>query len=159
MRNEDIMRTRLICAVVVAMGLAVGVAHAARESPASAQSLATATRLSCTFTFYTVTIWDEGTPEVRTGDDVLTFEISAIDNRAHTAEIIAPTGAASVSLFLTDTGLNVIEQTPIGNFIVTTVFGTALADGSFPAVHSRHLGDVSRSPTPSQYFGSCQVAR
>jgi hypothetical protein len=121
--------------------------------------LASAERLTCSFVFYTTTRWVEGVPEVRTGDDQFEFDIARINHRAHTAEVITDTATARVSAFLTDTGLNVIEQTPLGNFIVTTVFATGRTGDAFPAIHSRHLGDTSAPPSPSQYFGSCRVTQ
>jgi hypothetical protein len=151
------MRTRILLSLIAVSWL-IPVAAGASDTPAQAVNpLASARHLSCTFTFYTTTRWANGVPEVRTGDDEFKFDIDTIDARNHTARIVATTASANVSAFLTDTGLNVIEQTPLGNFIVTTVFTTGRIGDALPAVHSRHLGDVSVPPSPSQYFGTCQV--
>lgn len=152
------MRTGLV-AFVLALVLVPGAA-AASGPPVSGQAdagLVAAERLGCQFVFYTVTVWVDGVPEVRTGDDRLEFQIDRIDRDAHTARLITSTAAAPVSAFLTDAGLTIIEQTPIGNFMVTTVFAAGGFDGALPAVHSRHFGDLSAPPSPSQYFGSCRV--
>ena len=156
------MRTAIL---TIAMGATVAAHAAARQEPAPAPapaqipSLATAQALRCTFTLYVATHWVDGEPETVAGDDKFTFSIEAIDLQTRRARIVGATASASASAFVTDTGLNVIEQTPIGNFILTTVFANGQTGGRFMAVHSRHLGDLSAPPGPSQYFGSCEAVR
>jgi len=154
------MRTDLIALVLTSVCLLTVGAVSSRAAAAVQDDvrLAEAGRLACSFVFYTVTVWVDGLPEVRSGDDLLEFEIDQIDLEAHTARIVTATATAPVSAFLSDTGLTVLEQTPIGNFMVTTVFAAGAVDGALPAVHSRHFGDVVAPPSPSQYFGSCQVS-
>jgi hypothetical protein len=122
-------------------------------------TLAAARTVRCTFPKYAGTRWIDGTPETVMGTDELTFDIDAINVKARTARIVAGTAAVLVSASMSQTGLNVIEQTPIGNFILTTVFTGGREGGTFRAVHSRHLGDPTDFPSPSQYFGSCEILR
>ncbi len=65
-----------------------------------------------------------------------------------------------MTLLVTPTGLNVIEQTLAGNLTVTTIFsGTASGEGrTYLAVHSRHLGkDMDLPARASQAYGTCQL--
>jgi hypothetical protein len=150
------MRTGIITLCVVAMAsLPVAARQAAPGPPAP---LSAAKALRCTFTLYVATHWADGEPETVAGDDQFSFSIEAIDSQARRARVVGENASASASAFVTDTGLNVIEQTPIGNFILTTVFASGRIGDRFMAVHSRHLGDLSAPPGPSQYFGSCEVA-
>jgi hypothetical protein len=127
------------------------------ETPAI--SLSAARALRCVFPNYVATRWIEGTPETVNGKDELTFEIDTINLKARTARIVGARGSTLVSAFITQTGLNVIEQTPIGNFILTSAFIGGRDGNALRAVHSRHLGDVAELPTPSQYFGTCEILR
>jgi hypothetical protein len=122
-------------------------------------ALSAAVTLRCTFPNYAATRWIDGTPETVTGTDELAFDIDAINLRARTATIVALRGTALVSAFVTSTGLNVIEQTPGGNFILTSVFNGGREGNRLRAVHARHLGDANDLPAVSQYFGTCEIAR
>ena len=135
-------------------------APAAAAPPAQATiALSAAQAIRCVFPVYVATRWVEGAPEPVNGTDELTFEILAINLKARTARVSASRGSALVSAFVTDTGMNVIEQTPLGNFILTTVFTGGREGNRLRAVHSRHLGDVAELPTPSQYFGTCEILK
>ncbi len=122
-------------------------------------SLSAARTLRCVFPSYAATRWIDGTPETVMGADDLRFDIDTINLKARTARVVASRASALVSAFATGTGLVVIEQTPAGNFILTTVFSGGRDGNQLRAVHSRHLGDPAELPTPSQYFGSCEVVR
>jgi hypothetical protein len=154
------MRTGIItlCVVALTAGPVWG-QQAAPTPPPEPASLTTAQAFRCTFTLFVATHWVDGEPETVAGDDQFAFTIEAIDRPARRARIVGATASATASAFVTDTGLNVIEQTPIGNFILTTVFANGRTGDRFMAVHSRHLGDLSAPPGPSQYFGSCEVVR
>ena len=159
------MRTAVIVMFIVAVA---SLGEAAQQAPAppagqgqapSGSPFAGAKALRCAFTLYVAAHWENGEPEAVAGDDQFTFTIEAIDVAARRARVVGTTASASVSAFVTGTGLNVIEQTPIGNFILTTVFANGRAGERFVAVHSRHLGDVSAPPGPSQYYGSCELVQ
>jgi hypothetical protein len=149
---------------VVVIGLFIGVSAGMQaqraQAPAPApSSLAAAKTVRCTFPKYAATRWIEGTPETVMGTDQFAFEIDAINLKARTARVVAGTASVLVSASTSQTGLNIIEQTPIGNFILTTVFTGGRDGASFRAVHSRHLGDPADLPAVSQYFGSCEIVR
>jgi hypothetical protein len=160
------MRTAVI-ALFVVVAAASGQAAAQQAPPpaplpgqaAAGSPFATVKALRCTFTLYVAARWENGEPQAVAGDDQFLFTIEAIDVAARRARVVGATASASVSAFVTGTGLNVIEQTPIGNFILTTVFANGRAGERFVAVHSRHLGDVSAPPGPSQYYGSCELVQ
>lgn len=141
-------------------------AETAAPAPAPAQAaepqiaLTRAGRLHCSFTAYAATRFVEGAaPETVTGTDTLEFDLDTFDVKQHTARLVGSTASVRVTAFWTDVGLNVIEQTPIGNFILTTVFEAGRTGNRLLAVHSRHIGDITAPPSPSQYFGSCEIVR
>ncbi len=149
-------------AAVLALALAVAggttVPAAAPQDPGS-NPLQSVKTLQCSFTTYEAAGWAGNTPEIVRGSDKFDFEIADINLKKHTGHVVGGNGSALVTAMLTDTGLNVIEQTPMGNFILTTVFVAGHQDRHFVAVHSRHLGDVSKPPTASQYYGTCDAVQ
>jgi hypothetical protein len=140
-------------------GAPVPAPSTASQGAAPGIALSAARTLKCLFPAYAATRWIDGTPETVTGKDELTFEIDTINLKARTARVAGARGSTLVSAFVTQTGLNVIEQTPIGNFILTSVFTGGREGNVLRAVHSRHLGDVAELATPSQYFGTCEILR
>ncbi len=89
-----------------------------------------------------------------------TFDIDAIDTKKRSAQIVGKGGAsAHASTVVTPVGVNVIEATPIGNLNVTTVFVAGGPEGKYIAVHSRHIGDLTSIPSPSQNYGTCTIAK
>jgi hypothetical protein len=148
---------RLLVLLALAASAVPVVAQQAPAPPPDQLSLAKTVR--CSFTKFAATRWVDGTPETVLGTDELNFEIDAINLKARTARVVAGRGAALVSAFVTATGLNIIEQTPGGNYILTSVFIGGREGGKFKAVHSRSLGDPTELPTPSQYAGLCEIVR
>jgi hypothetical protein len=71
------------------------------------------------------------------------FRLSPSISRKKTARIVFGQASAAASAFLTSTGLNVIETTALGNFLMTTVFVAGRRGNTLQAVHSRHLGDLA----------------
>ncbi|ODS52038.1 MAG: hypothetical protein ABS36_17915 [Acidobacteria bacterium SCN 69-37] len=115
---------------------------------------------ACTFTRYGLARWEgEAPPTVIAGDDTFRIGITDFDRRRNRARVVGGNGTVDVSAFFTPTGLNVIEQTPGGNFILTTIFVVARSPDSWYAVHARHLGDPEAPPSVSQYYGSCAAAK
>jgi hypothetical protein len=122
--------------------------------------LFSARHLSCTFPVYAAPVWKEDAAQVVSKAQDFSFDIDQIDTKKNSARIVATGGAtAHASTVVTPTGVNIIEATPIGNLNVTTVFVGGSVDGKFIAVHSRHLGDVTTTPSPSQSYGSCTIAQ
>jgi hypothetical protein len=121
--------------------------------------LTTAQSLRCSFPTSATTGWREGAPQTITGEQTFGFQIDAINAQKRTARIVGSSGSAEASAFLTGTSLNVIEQTPIGNFILTSVFTAGGSDNKLIAVHSRHVGDLAAAPSVSQHYGTCEVVK
>jgi hypothetical protein len=121
--------------------------------------LITTRSLKCTFPVGRVAEWDKGSPAVASSslDNPLHFD--SLDPRAGTGRFIGNAGSTDVRLFVTVAGLGIVETTPLGGFIVTTVFAHYVDRSTdFIAVHSRHipgLGALS-PPIPSQYHGTCK---
>jgi hypothetical protein len=86
----------------------------------------------------------------------VTFD--SIDTNAGKARLIGSIGAVDVRAILTETGLTFIEATQVGNLNFTTIFATydTLESRRFVAVSSRHVA-IEKSPSPSQYHGTCFV--
>ena len=149
---------RAVVAIGFFIALATGMSAQRAQAPAPVpSSLGAARTVRCTFQKYAATRWIEGTPETVMGTDELVFDIDVINVKARTARVVAGTASVLVSASISQTGLNIIEQTPIGNFILTTVFTGGQDGARFRAVHSRHLGDPADLPAVSQYFGGCEI--
>ncbi len=152
-------------AVLTAAALAAclaGAAHpaAAQKAPAVPPGpFATIQTLKCSFSSYAVNGWDASLkPTPVTASEDFSFQVSIVNVKKGRARIIGATGAIEASLVISNTGLNVIEQTPAGNFTLTTVFAGGGRDGKFLAVHARHV-DLAAAPSPSQHYGSCEEVK
>lgn len=132
---------------------------AAQRRPAPTGPFAKISALQCSFTNFGAAAWTGNSARVVTGDDNVQFRIEEFDYRRGVASIAGATAKVPVSATLAETGLNIIEQTPIGNFILTTIFVAGGTDDKYVAVHSRHLGDVTTPPSASQYYGTCEVVK
>jgi hypothetical protein len=131
--------------------------------PASAQTVqgpfAAAAGFKCSFPVYDTVRWTNNKPEIFTGEQQFAFQVDAFDFKKGRARVSSETGATHVSMFLTPTGMNVIEQTPIGNFNLTTIFTAGGQDKTYLAVNSRHNGDTSAVPRISQNYGTCEMVQ
>lgn len=131
-----------------------------RQPPPPPNPLSLIPAFRCTFPTHAATEWVDGQPTTREGQEEFGFQIVNINLRRGSARIVgAGGGTAEVTAMLSQTGLNVIEQTPYGNFILTTVFVAGGQDRTFIASHSRHLGDLKTVPSVSQHFGTCEPAK
>jgi hypothetical protein len=150
------MRSSILFLSLLATALAAPVG--AQRGPAAQDPLTLAKRLRCSFPNYAAVKWNGTTGEVLGGSQQFSFQISAFDFRRNRAELVGDS-TTLVTLLVTPTGLNVIEQTPAGNLTVTTVFsGTSTGGGAYQAVHSRHLGKDGELPArASQAYGSCEL--
>jgi hypothetical protein len=151
------MRIRVL-ALVLAVVAAAATGSALRAQKPSGP-FASVTALRCSFPVYATAVWTQPVPDVSSARQDFTFQIEAIDLKKKNAEIVGAGGSALAAVVLTETGLSVIEQTPIGNLNITTVFAAGGTGSTFLAVHSRHLGDVSGPPHASQSYGTCQPER
>jgi hypothetical protein len=142
--------------VTLVLALAAPVAAAQRQTPPPPNPLSLIRAFQCTFPRYVATEWPAGGSVTREGtDDNFTFRITEINLRRSVARIVGTGGSVPASAMVGETGLNVVEQTGLGNFILTSIF-RAGADGQvYLAAHSRHLGDPKTPPSVSQHFGTC----
>jgi hypothetical protein len=149
---------RFLSLTVLVLATALVVPASGQQTPESKDPLASAKSLRCSFPNYAAVRWTGTTGEVLGGSQEFSFQIDSFDFRRNRAQLV---GASTtlVTLLVTPTGLNVIEQTAAGNLTVTTVFsGTAAEGKSYQAVHSRHLGRDAELPArASQAYGSCEL--
>ena len=148
------LRSTLVCAL-----LAVAAAPASTQERQTPNPLASIASFNCRFVRYGVARWEGAVPTVLTGEDSFSLGITAVDTRRNRARIVGTAASVPASAVMTPLGLNVIEQTPGGNFILTTIFSASPAADTFYAVHARHLGDMSAPPSASQYYGTCEAVR
>lgn len=81
----------------------------------------------------------------------------SIDYAAQTARLIANNGAADVVAILNRSGVHFVEQTAVGNIILTTIFPIKRGDG-FVVVTSRHIGNlIGNDLILSQFYGTCNI--
>jgi hypothetical protein len=151
-----------IAAGVLVVAAGVGVVGAQRQPPPPPppNPLSSIPTFRCSFPKHVSTELVGAVPVPLAGEEEFTFLVADVNMRRGAARIVGSGGgSAEVTAILTATGLTVIEQTGLGNFIVTTIFTAGGADRVFRAVHSRHLGDLSAPPSVSQHFGTCQPVR
>jgi hypothetical protein len=120
---------------------------------------ATLRGFKCTFPLYDTVRWTGTKAEIFTGDQTFEFQIDAFDFKKGRARIASESGSTLASAVLTPTGMNVIEQTPLGNFNLTTIFVAGGEGTTYLAVNSRHNGDVSAAPKISQNYGTCELVK
>jgi hypothetical protein len=161
----EIMRTMQAVIATAILGLGTA-AYAQQPAPAAAPAqasapavnpFATAQTLNCSFSTYTVGGWKGVAPTAVIGDESYAFQIVVVNLKKGRAQIVGDTGARPASLVLSDTGLTVIEPTPVG-LTMTTAFANGGQDGQFLAVHARHV-DLKPTPSPSQHYGTCKITK
>ncbi|HUL72149.1 MAG TPA: hypothetical protein VLT86_03560 [Vicinamibacterales bacterium] len=154
------MVVRLIVLALLLQGGQAGSAPSLPSPQAAPKNpLFTARQLSCSFGVYATAIWKETTPEVVSRTQDFSFKIDSIDAKKGQARIVSGNASAIVSMIVTQTGINLVEKTRIGNLNVTTIFVAGGHDDVFIAVHSRHLGDLTAAPSVSQNYGTCQASQ
>ncbi len=132
---------------------AVYLAHAQGSAPQP--SIGTIKAFACSFPVYASASWTTP-PQVTSQTQDFTFRIDTIDPKKRQARVVGTGGSALASLLTTPVGVTVIEQTPLGNVNMTTVFAAGQQGRTFLAVHSRHIGDPAAPPTVSQNYGTCE---
>jgi hypothetical protein len=154
------LRSFLLMGGVVLVASAFAPQRQSAPPPPPPNPLASVTAFRCSFPKFVTTAWVEGLPVTREGEETFGFQIANINPRRSVARIVGTAGgSADVTATLTSTGLNIIEPTAIGNFILTTIFSAGGQDRAYRAVHSRHLGDLAAPPSVSQHFGTCEAMK
>ena len=154
------MRVLFGAAILCATGALLSADQRQRPMPPPPNPLSLIPSFQCSFPAHAATEWRDGVPVIVEGEDQFTFQITNVNLRRGSSRIVGSGGGtAEATATISPTGLNVIEQTGIGNFILTTIFVAGGQDRKFIAVHSRHLGDLTTVPSASQHYGTCEPAR
>ena len=85
----------------------------------------------------------------------LAFEIGDIKLDRQTASLVTPQGKGDLKIVRAIGANHYLEVITEGFLNITTIYGAAASNGSFPAVHSRHIGLLG-TPVVSQYRGTCK---
>ena len=108
-RNDQSSRRAHEC-----LALGLGAALSAQKPATPPNPFASARTLACSFSTFAVAGWRDGKPNTVTSTEDFSFQIAIVNLKRGRAQIIGANGAVEATLVLTPTGLNVIEQTPIG---------------------------------------------
>jgi hypothetical protein len=143
----------------IMLGLLVfGVAASGADDQAS--RLRDARSLRCTFTSSVDTLVRRGHRTIEQHDDKGAAVYDDINIDKGTARIVANSGASDLIVWLDRQGnLWMLERTPAGNEVVTTVFPTyAEGTNEFIVLESRHWlaigGQIAAGETA---FGTCKI--
>ena len=85
----------------------------------------------------------------------LAFEIGDVDLRGQKASLVTPKGKGELKIVRAIGANHFLEVITEGFLNITTIYDSPAADGSLPAVHSRHFGLLGL-PVVSQYHGTCK---
>ncbi|MGD9669712.1 MAG: hypothetical protein AB7U75_11720 [Hyphomicrobiaceae bacterium] len=121
---------------------------------ASAEGIAK--NLSCTFDRGTSTIYEAG-EFISKPAQPLTFEIVDVDLEAQSARLLTSdgNGAGTLRVVRALNANHFLEVVNEGFLNLTTVYELDASRGTYPAVHSRHLGILGQ-PVFAQYSGQCK---
>ena len=86
----------------------------------------------------------------------LSFKIGDIKLDRQTASLITESGKGGLKIVRAIGANHFLEVITEGFLNITTIYGAPASDGSFPAVHSRHIGLLG-TPVVSQYHGTCKA--
>ena len=86
----------------------------------------------------------------------LSFEIGDVDLARQSASLVTPDGKGGLKIVRAIGANHFLEVITEGFLNITTIYGEPAGDGSFPAVHSRHIGLLGM-PVVSQYLGTCKA--
>ena len=126
------------------------------QTPATPPAIATVKAFACSFPLYASVAWTTP-PQVVSQSQQFTFRFDSIDLKKRSGRLVGTGGTTLVSVLATAVGVTLIEQTPLGNVNVTTIFAAGQQSRTFLAVHSRHIGDPTSPPTVSQNYGTCDA--
>ncbi len=115
-----------------------------------------AKRLSCTFDRGTSTTYEAGEFTSKPAQP-LTFEIADIDLDAQSARLLTGEGdgAGTLRIVRALNANHFLEVVNEGFLNLTTIYELDASRGTYPAVHSRHLGLLGQ-PVFAQYSGQCK---
>jgi hypothetical protein len=135
---------------------------------ASAQeplTLATVTKMKCTFPIMWMGDWTKpGDAQGKSDKSDLTVTYDAIDTQDGTAQVSGFTGNFYITVRLVaNVALHLLHTDAAGPVYMTTVFNKPAHPGTFKAVHTRHeFTEVSLpgfTSRPEQYVGECELLK
>ena len=144
----------IVSLVVLAVPLA---AQQFTPDKAALQALRSARSFRCSFPQYATVDWDRDQPQLQTGTaDDFVLQIDGVDYSTGDARMIGNVGASDLMAMAGVMSVSFIEQTPSRSVNLTSIYAWRDSMGRrFKAVHSRHTAILG--PSPSQYFGYCEV--
>ncbi|MFV0369201.1 MAG: hypothetical protein ACK5KM_12150 [Hyphomicrobiaceae bacterium] len=150
------LQCRHFWAYFTAICVGISVAFWTVSSPARAEE-GIAHHLTCTFDKGTTTTYESGEFESKPSRS-LTFEIANIDLAAQSARLLTGDGdgAGTLRIVRALNANHFLEVVNEGFLNLTTIYDLDTARGSYPAVHSRHLGLLGQ-PVFAQYSGHCKA--
>lgn len=105
--------------------------------------------------------WTASGPEVNSKPAKLNVAFTAINTEDGTADAVADTRKAHITVRVIGNYMNFIQVDAYGALYVTTVFNTDTKNGRLLAVHTRHEYTPVQLPgltsRPEQYYGDCEV--
>jgi hypothetical protein len=113
-------------------------------------------RLACTFSAGTSTSYDGGAFSSKPASP-LSFSLAKIDLEGQSAELMAGADARplTVRIVRAINANHFLEVVNEGFLNLTTIYDKDSKTGTYPAVHSRHLGILGQ-PVFGQYSGTCK---
>jgi hypothetical protein len=139
------MHVRLAVALFLCLLLPGAAARAAEEPKAFA----------CTFTNGVSFSYEKGQFATEKAS-ALSFGVAAIDFQAQTAELKTSRGTGHLRVAQAVNATHFLEVVTEGYLHVTTIYEKDEANGTYPAVHSRHFS-VLGQPLVAQYQGFCEA--
>ncbi|MCB1515216.1 MAG: hypothetical protein H6876_02405 [Hyphomicrobiaceae bacterium] len=142
-------------AKVLAAGV-ISTAMAVSQFAAPAAAEGIAKNITCTFDLGTSTSYESGAFASKPAKP-LTFEIADIDLEAQSARLLTGdgNGAGTLRIVRALNANHFLEVVNEGFLNLTTIYDIDPTRGTYPAVHSRHLGLLGQ-PVFAQYSGHCK---
>jgi hypothetical protein len=151
-------------ALLVLLVAVPGVREAEAQRP-SAQALAAAKKIECTYTLMSTGTWTNGEPKFTPGPATLKIAYFNVDTQESTAEIESAAGNPYyIVVRYVGNYLHLMQINSEGPVYTTTVYARESKPGSgrYVSMHSRHEyldfalpGVTSR---PEQYLGDCAIS-
>jgi hypothetical protein len=135
---------------------------ASGQSGALQKRLASATRVSCTFSQMATATWKAGTPVAEVAASQLTVNFSNVNVDEGTADAEGTFGGSFIVVRYSNDYLHLMQTHSAGPLYTTTVLARESKAGRLMAVHTRHEYTDVRLPgytsRPEMYVGDCAVS-
>ena len=143
--------------------LSVALALVFLSQPSSAQSLAKATSVRCTFPLMSSSSLHGDVPkaEIKPPQPTLVLQFTDVNTDEGTAQLKGVYGAYDIVVRYAQGYLNFIQSFRDGPVHVTTILEQKTKAGKLKAMHSRHEFTLVSLPgftsSPEQYYGDCEI--